>query len=34
LPAGVAPIASIVVIRLPAAAETGVMHERVGRPSM
>src|SRR5499427_11169866 len=34
LPAGVFPMASIVVIRLPAAAETGVMHDRVGCPSM
>src|SRR5512145_1591315 len=34
LPAGVAPIASMVVIRFPAAAETGVMHERAGCPSM
>src|SRR6267143_2831494 len=33
LPAGVAPMASIVVMRLPAVAETGVMHERTGLPS-
>src|SRR6267143_1933633 len=33
LPAGVAPMASIVVMRLPAAAETGVMQERTGLPS-
>src|SRR5262249_20706037 len=31
-PAGVAPMASIVVMRLPTAAETGVMQERVGCP--
>src|SRR6267378_3473176 len=34
LPAGVAPMASMVVTRLPTAAETGVMHERVGCPSI
>src|SRR4051812_6383522 len=33
LPAGVASIASIVVIFLPTADEAGVRHERVGRPS-
>ena len=33
LPAGVLPTASIVVIRLPAAADTGVMQDRVGSPS-
>src|SRR5437016_2550428 len=33
LPAGVSPIASMVVIFLPAAAATGVTHERVGWPS-
>src|SRR6185436_8396122 len=34
LPAGVVPMASMVVIRLPAAADTGVTQERVGCPSM
>jgi hypothetical protein len=34
LPAGVAPMASMVVICLPAAADTGVIRERVGCPSM
>src|SRR5438094_2873321 len=33
LPAGVSPIASIVVMRLPVAALTGVTHERIGCPS-
>src|SRR3979490_2588351 len=33
LPTGSAPIASMVVIFLPATAETGVMHARVGAPS-
>src|SRR5437879_7730481 len=33
LPAGVAPIASMVVIRFPTAALTGVTHDRVGCPS-
>src|SRR6185369_9688050 len=32
LPAGVVPIASMVVMRLPVAAETGVTQERVGCP--
>jgi hypothetical protein len=34
VPAGVAPMASMVVICLPAAAATGVIQERVGCPSM
>src|SRR5262245_37125650 len=33
-PSGVAPMASMVTIFLPAAAETGVLHERMGWPSM
>src|SRR2546429_7788905 len=33
LPAGVSPIASMVVIRLLATALTGVTHERIGCPS-
>src|SRR6266705_6708920 len=33
LAGGLVPMASIVVTRLPAAAETGVMHERAGLPS-
>src|SRR5438046_4364052 len=33
LPAAVAPMASIVVVRLPVTAETGVVHERTGLPS-
>src|SRR5207249_12158701 len=33
LPAGVSPIASMVVIFLPVAAATGVTHERIGWPS-
>src|SRR5438445_4651996 len=33
LPAGVSPIASMVVIFLPVAAATGVTHERIGCPS-
>src|SRR6266850_3773710 len=32
-PTGVAPMPSMVVIFLPSAAEIGVTHERVGRPS-
>src|SRR5260221_5644731 len=32
LPTGVVPMASIVVMCLPAATETGVMQERVGCP--
>src|SRR5215510_11922812 len=34
LPAGVAPMASMVMIRLPTTAETGVTQDRVGCPSM
>src|SRR5262245_33000772 len=33
LPAGVFPTASMVVIRFPTAADTGVMHDRVGQSS-
>jgi hypothetical protein len=33
LPAGVPPMASIVVMRLPAAAAIGVTHEHTGSPS-
>src|SRR2546427_7743519 len=33
LPVGVSPIASMVVIFFPAAAATGVTHERIGCPS-
>jgi hypothetical protein len=34
LPDGVAPMASMVVIRFPTAAETGVMQDRTGFPSI
>src|SRR3954468_6700061 len=34
LPAGVAPFSPIVVIFLPATADTGAIHDRVGAPSI